>query len=319
MACSDWPKGVRFSTHQPIAKQTSMIQTGVPIVASRPVPSTSKTRNPSICGWSLPSCVMRKTRPRTPVSPASVTMNGGSRSHEMTTPCTRPTSAAAPSPAPIAAQEPYRAADAERMTASAYVDPTDRSMPPLMITNVMPAAMMPMNDAARATLRRLSAEPNDGTVTTPSTTTSSSTATAPLRDTIDVSERRRSAAARTPGSSAGVVTTPWLLVLLGLLMTLSSSLRWTNTAVTMIAASTMRATESGTLCDTRVVSSRLDQHRPRDGAEDAHSAAVQRGAADHDGGDGAGSKSRPMYDGSLARSRAVAMTPATAASPPDSA
>jgi hypothetical protein len=108
-----------LSAHQPTAKTTSMIHTGVPIVSSWPVPRVSKTRKPAINGWSLPSLVMKKTRPRTPVSPASVTMNGGSRRNEMMPPCTRPTSAAAPSATATATKDPWPAIDALRMTARA--------------------------------------------------------------------------------------------------------------------------------------------------------------------------------------------------------
>src|ERR1700745_2213028 len=39
---------------------------------------------------------------------------------------------------------------------SAAIDPTDRSMPPEMITNVMPTAMIPMNDVRVSTFIMLS-------------------------------------------------------------------------------------------------------------------------------------------------------------------
>ncbi len=39
---------------------------------------------------------------------------------------------------------------------SAAIDPTDRSMPPEMITKVMPTAMMPMNEVRVSTFIRLS-------------------------------------------------------------------------------------------------------------------------------------------------------------------
>ena len=141
---------------------------------------------------------------RTPFG-QSVQAVGGNQ--DTMTPCTSPTNPQMTSAPAIAANEPCWAKSALRMTASAYVEPTDRSIPPLMITNVMPAAMIPMNDAASATLRRLSADPNDGTVKVPATTTTARTATAPLRDTNEVRERRRSAAARVPALSATVVTT----------------------------------------------------------------------------------------------------------------
>ena len=38
---------------------------------------------------------------------------------------------------------------------SAAIEPTDRSMPPAMITNVPPTAMMPMNEVRVSTLKML--------------------------------------------------------------------------------------------------------------------------------------------------------------------
>ena len=46
---------------------------------------------------------------------------------------------------------------AEPTAASPSTAPTDRSMPPISITNVIPTAMIPISDTARTTLARLSA------------------------------------------------------------------------------------------------------------------------------------------------------------------
>ena len=46
---------------------------------------------------------------------------------------------------------------AEPTAASPSTAPTERSMPPIRITNVIPTAMMPISDTARTTLARLSA------------------------------------------------------------------------------------------------------------------------------------------------------------------
>lgn len=49
---------------------------------------------------------------------------------------------------------------AEPTAARPSTAPTDRSMPPIRITNVIPTAMMPISDTARTTFARLSALTN---------------------------------------------------------------------------------------------------------------------------------------------------------------
>ena len=68
----------------------------------------------------------------------------------------------------------------------------------------MPAAMMARNDAARAVLVRLSTVAKVGTVMAPMIITSTSTATAPLREISEVSARARAARALAPRSSSGI-------------------------------------------------------------------------------------------------------------------
>src|ERR1700712_4630154 len=52
---------------------------------------------------------------------------------------------------------------------SAAIDPTDKSMPPEMITNVMPTAMMPMNDVRVSTFMALSKVAKSGLSSVPPT------------------------------------------------------------------------------------------------------------------------------------------------------
>src|SRR3954467_3222417 len=76
-----------------------------------------------------------------------------------------------------------------------------------MITKGLPAEMMARNGAARAVLVRLSTVANVGTVIAPMIITSTSTATAPLRDTNDVRALARAARAPAPRSSCGMTWT----------------------------------------------------------------------------------------------------------------
>ncbi len=45
------------------------------------------------------------------------------------------------------------------MPTKPITEPTDRSMPPVMITAVMPSAMMPMNEKLRVMLKKFSSVP----------------------------------------------------------------------------------------------------------------------------------------------------------------
>ena len=76
-------------------------------------------------------------------------MNGGSRSRWMSRPLTRPMAAPAPTPRRIAIGmgRPHEtiAMEATRPP-RAITDATDRSMPPMSSTSVMPTAPMPMSE-----------------------------------------------------------------------------------------------------------------------------------------------------------------------------
>ena len=97
-----------------------------------------------------------RARPRTAVSEPSVTMKGGSRSSAisapLTTPKPRPVSTAAGShSAPSSGSfEIVRPAIAD----AARIEPTERSMPPVRMTKVMPAASTVLTAACCSTMPR---------------------------------------------------------------------------------------------------------------------------------------------------------------------
>ena len=83
-------------------------------------------------------------------------MNGTTLPTVMARPLIEPRSRAKPTAPSMNIQEPYSASSPPAMLAAASTDPTDRSMPPVAITNVMPMAMMPVMLAWVSTLSRLS-------------------------------------------------------------------------------------------------------------------------------------------------------------------
>src|SRR5471032_1777689 len=96
----------------------------------------------------------------------SVTMKGSMRPRVISRPCARPNTApsstAKPAPSTTVSHGARWCAPSEfisRMTPpaiSAAIEPTDRSMPPLMMTKHMPTAMMPMNAVRVSTFIALS-------------------------------------------------------------------------------------------------------------------------------------------------------------------
>ncbi len=102
------------------------------------------------------SAPMRRARPRTAVSEPSVTMKGGRRKSAIKapfmTPKTRPVSTAAGS------QSSPRSGSFETISpaiaAAARMEPTERSMPPVRITKVMPAASTVLTAACCSTMPR---------------------------------------------------------------------------------------------------------------------------------------------------------------------
>ena len=100
-------------------------------------------------GWSRIACrsgpPSSRADPRTMLSIASVTMIGGSPSHAIRLPFSRPMAKPSPSASSNASGSPSPASSDSTATNpdSASTGPIDRSMPPVMMTKVIPAPMMP--------------------------------------------------------------------------------------------------------------------------------------------------------------------------------
>ncbi len=90
----------------------------------------------------IDSTSMRKHRPRARNMPPRVTTNGWMSKWWITSPMSSPSPAPSTRTATITsgAGQPARSVDAVTMVDSATTAPTDRSMPPLRITNVIPTA-----------------------------------------------------------------------------------------------------------------------------------------------------------------------------------
>jgi hypothetical protein len=81
--------------------------------------------------------------PRAAIIMANVTMNGCMRAFAITSPLIRPSRVAAPTPASTATRLPLPAMFDAITPATAKSEPTDRSIPPVRITNVIPSATSP--------------------------------------------------------------------------------------------------------------------------------------------------------------------------------
>ena len=94
--------------------------------------------------------------------PASVTMNGASLKRWIRKPCSAPNAAPVASTSAIAAYgfQPALSSEATNMVVSAMTAPTDRSMPPDRITNVIPTATMHRNELSITRLRNTCGERN---------------------------------------------------------------------------------------------------------------------------------------------------------------
>src|SRR5262245_33993850 len=92
-----------------------------------------------------------------------VVTNGGIRTTAMRMPLTRPTARAAASPAamPMQAAWPAFSTTAVTIAARQRIEPTDRSMPPVMITAVIPMATIATKAKFRVTLKRFCGVANE--------------------------------------------------------------------------------------------------------------------------------------------------------------
>ena len=113
--------------------------------------------------------------PRAMTSMPRVMMNGCRRPFVMPSPFSAPTSAPAASAASTASGQttPAAMSEASVIAAKPTIDPTDRSIPAVRMTNVMPTPMIPTMDAWRATLARLLIVRKAGDSKAPTTTSTS--------------------------------------------------------------------------------------------------------------------------------------------------
>ena len=95
--------------------------------------------------------------PRSTLRPASVTMNAGMPSKAMNQPCTAPTAPPSTSISTTTAGQgtPACSAIAASALTSATVEPTERSMPPVVMTSVMATATISIGALWRIRFRRL--------------------------------------------------------------------------------------------------------------------------------------------------------------------
>ena len=101
--------------------------------------------------------LMKKHRPRATHRPASVAMNGWTFRYVMKKPITTPNAMPISSTITITSQgsmPSFRRSAAETTVVRATTPPTERSIPPDRITNVMPMALISRNGAARNMLRK---------------------------------------------------------------------------------------------------------------------------------------------------------------------
>ena len=95
-----------------------------------------------------------RAMPRTAVSDPSVTMNGGSPTKAIRAPLRKPKNRPVIRPAgmPSRPQPGISETITAAMAEAARIEPTDRSMPPVRMTKVMPAASTVLIEACCATI-----------------------------------------------------------------------------------------------------------------------------------------------------------------------
>lgn len=199
---------VRFRTSQPTTVTAAKTST------SGGMPSTYESRSArsrtlgTVTTWVRPS-VIWSASPRAEASMARVAMKGTIPPKEMSRPLTRPQ----PTPTTIAVKrmpaKPYSwvATVVAHTEERATMAPTDRSMPPEMITKVTPTVTMPITDAWVSTSCRLRVSRNaSGWVMPPMRTSAAST---PSRVRVRTSARpNRTRQAGGPSTGAALSVLP---------------------------------------------------------------------------------------------------------------
>ena len=120
---------------------------------SEPLPMKAKGRSELNTVVSLPS---RRAMPRTAVNDPSVTMKGGNPIPAINAPLATPNTAPVIRPAKTASMPNEGSFDtiSATMAATARMEPTERSIPPVRMTKVMPAASTVLIAACWATTDR---------------------------------------------------------------------------------------------------------------------------------------------------------------------
>ncbi len=146
------------------------IHTGIGIPANQPVPRKPNASPSPVMGnpW-----VHSMVIPRAMVSMASVATNGGTLNLVMEIPFTNPSKAPTKMPTRLAPRTvkptyvlrpeisiPFFSNPAVTAPANARIDPTDRSMPPVRMTNVIPTEMQTLTEICRITFQVFSTVKN---------------------------------------------------------------------------------------------------------------------------------------------------------------
>jgi hypothetical protein len=121
-----------------------------------PVTGVSRESSPRASASIFCSRASPLARPRSTLMLPSVMMKGVTRSRVMSSPVSSPPRAETPMPASAADQgsAPWRKSHATTTVVSATPEPTDRSIPPWIITTVMPTAVIATTTVWRAMVTR---------------------------------------------------------------------------------------------------------------------------------------------------------------------
>lgn len=192
----------------PAAATSTASAAGTGTPATQPRPSAAKPL-PIGTGMQWPS-VNSSAAPRSTDRPASVTMEAGMRCQAMNQPCTAPTSPpASNNPAATSGQgNPARSPMAESALASATVEPTERSVPPVVTTKVMATATTSKGADWRSRLSRSPDVGNAGAASAKPVQHSSRAPTTPSLARPPMAERTWSRNTRPSIAPASALSTP---------------------------------------------------------------------------------------------------------------
>src|SRR5437660_7769869 len=129
-----------------------------------------------------------KASPRPTYIIARVMIKGGMPPRLMPRPLVSPAAVPIPSPTTINAKMPKRWKDATKTTTSPTIDPTERSMPAVMITKVMPRAMMPVMEICLSTFKIFVGRRNTGERNAATKTSMRNAMRTPYRSSAPVNE-----------------------------------------------------------------------------------------------------------------------------------